>query len=64
MTDASNPAYNNQYLFPDHYLNHLLTADPRWHEAMAEAQTFLAWGRASKSLTTFSSPMRRPSASE
>jgi type I restriction-modification system DNA methylase subunit len=40
------PAYNNQYLFSDHYLYSLLTADPRWPDAMAETQTFLAWLKA------------------
>lgn len=35
--------HNNQYLFSDHYLNHLLPNDPRWAEALPAAETFLAW---------------------
>ena len=37
------PAHRNQYLFSDHYLDHLLPRDPRWESAQAEAQEFLAW---------------------
>lgn len=37
--------HNNQYLFADHYLNHLLRADPRWAEALPQAERFLAWLR-------------------
>jgi hypothetical protein len=33
----------NQSLFSDHYLNHLLPADPRWDAALPEAEAFLAW---------------------
>jgi hypothetical protein len=37
------PAHRNQYLFSDHYLNHLLPEDPCWTAALAEAGSFLAW---------------------
>ena len=37
------PAHRNQYLFSDHYLDHLLPQDPRWGAAQAEAGEFLAW---------------------
>jgi type I restriction-modification system DNA methylase subunit len=35
--------HRNQSLFSDHYLNHLLPADPRWDAALPEAEAFLAW---------------------
>jgi hypothetical protein len=38
-------AYNNQYLFADHYLAHILTGDDRWIEGLAEAEAFLDWLR-------------------
>ncbi|MCI0729255.1 MAG: N-6 DNA methylase [Chloroflexi bacterium] len=37
------PPHNNQYLFSDHYLAHLLPADPRWAAARPEAEDFLRW---------------------
>jgi hypothetical protein len=36
-------AHRNQYLFSDHYLNHLLPNDARWAEALPQAESFLAW---------------------
>jgi hypothetical protein len=35
--------HNNQYLFSDHYLENLLSKDPRWEAALPEAESFLAW---------------------
>ena len=45
LTMGIDAPHRNQYLFSDHYLNHLLPADPRWAEAWAEAEAFLAWLR-------------------
>ncbi|MGD2178471.1 MAG: hypothetical protein PVG71_11675, partial [Anaerolineae bacterium] len=38
-------AHRNQYLFSDHYLEHILPDDPRWDEALPEAEAFLAWAQ-------------------
>lgn len=37
------PPYKNESLFSDHYLSHLLPADSRWQQGLAEAEEFLAW---------------------
>jgi hypothetical protein len=37
--------YNNQFLFSDHYLDHILTGDPRWEAGLAETEAFLEWLR-------------------
>ena len=37
--------YNNQFLFSDHYLDHILTGDPRWDAGLAETEAFLEWLR-------------------
>ncbi len=37
------PSHGNQYLFSDHYLDNLLPDDPRWADALPEAQDFLPW---------------------
>jgi len=39
------PAYRNQRLFSDHFLEHALRADPRWEEGLSQSQTFLTWLR-------------------
>lgn len=36
-------AHRNRYLFSDHYLNHILPADPRWDEALSDAADRLTW---------------------
>ena len=33
--------HRNHYLFSDHYLDHLLPADPRWHEALPACEAFV-----------------------
>ncbi|MFW6136402.1 MAG: class I SAM-dependent DNA methyltransferase, partial [Chloroflexota bacterium] len=38
--------HRNRYLFSDHYLEHILPDDPRWDEALREAEMFLAWVQA------------------
>ena len=35
--------HRNRYLFSDHYLENILPRDPRWGEALAEAEAFLTW---------------------
>ena len=35
--------HRNQYLFSDHYLNELLPQDPRWEQALPEAEEFWTW---------------------
>ena len=35
--------HRNQYLFSDHYLNQLLPQDPRWEQALPQAQSFWTW---------------------
>ncbi len=37
--------YYNQFLFSDHYLNHLLPRDSRWDAASDEATAFYVWLR-------------------
>ena len=38
-------AHNNQFLFSDHYLDHLLPINSRWQAALSDAATFLDWLR-------------------
>ena len=54
MTQDQNPTqrpltivkpYHNQFLFSDHYLDHLLPRDPRWDTARDEAAAFYVWLR-------------------
>lgn len=47
-TDTEQPlrnSYNNQSLFSDHYLNHMLRGSDVWQHAFPQAQEFLAWLR-------------------
>ena len=43
--DLGTSPYNNQYLFADRYLDHILTGDERWPAGLAEAEAFLGWLR-------------------
>ena len=43
LTIGITPPHRNQYLFSDHYLDELLRQDPRWSQALPEAETFLGW---------------------
>ncbi|MEA3344806.1 MAG: N-6 DNA methylase [Chloroflexota bacterium] len=43
-TGISSP-HRNRYLFSDHYLENILPDDPRWEQALAEAEGFCAWLR-------------------
>lgn len=44
--DLGPSPYNNQYLFADRYLDHILTGDERWPAGLTEAEAFLGWLRA------------------
>ena len=39
LTIGVTPPHRNQYLFSDHYLDELLLQDPRWSQALPEAET-------------------------
>jgi hypothetical protein len=43
LTIGITPPHRNQYLFSDHYLDELLPQDPRWSQALPEAETFFQW---------------------
>ena len=42
---GTGPTHHNQYLFSDHYLDHLLPDDDRWRECRDPMAAFVAWLR-------------------
>ncbi len=43
LTIGITSPHRNQYLFSDHYLDELLRQDPRWSQALPQAETFFQW---------------------